>query len=182
MLSAHDVARELRTRLPDAGAVKVHKLAYYCQGWCAAWTGDSMFFEEIEAWANGPVVAHLWHDEKRNRPRPPAQNLRDEHLAVLDYVVDRYGRFSGLELVRKTHLEDPWRDISESDDACTAANPPITVDALIRWFRQDDEFRSHRADVARLRDRRDLYGFEGPAMPDDLRDTTLRLLDRRVST
>jgi Protein of unknown function (DUF4065) len=63
ILSAHDVARELRQRLPYAGDVKIHKLAYYCQGWHVAWTGEPMFREAVEAWTNGPVVAHgsqLW--------------------------------------------------------------------------------------------------------------------------
>lgn len=91
MTSAHDVARELRQRLADAGDVKVHKLAYYCQGWHLAWTGAPMFREVIEAWTNGPVVADLWHDEQRGRARPPIQRLTDEQVAVVDYVVGRYG-------------------------------------------------------------------------------------------
>ena len=49
MLSAHDVARELRQRLPDPGDVKIHKLAYYCQRWHLARTGEPMFPEAIEA-------------------------------------------------------------------------------------------------------------------------------------
>lgn len=176
MLSAHDVARELRRRLPDAGDVKVHKLAYYCQGWHLAWTGEPIFGEAIEAWTNGPVVADLWHDEKRGRPRPPGQRLTNEQVATVDYVVGRYGGSTGRELVRRTHLEDPWRDVSEDEDAFATANPEITNEALRAWFSTDEDYVAHRDAVTRLRERRDIYGFDGPAIPDDLRDATLRIL------
>jgi uncharacterized phage-associated protein len=177
MLTAHDVARALRQRLPDAGDLKVHKLAYYCQGWHLTWTGEPMFGEAIEAWTNGPVVADLWHDEKRDRPRPEARPLTDAQLAVIDYVVDRYGDCSGQELIRRTHLEDPWRDASEDEDAFGTENPVITTEALRAWFSRDEQYRAHRDAVAHLCARRDIYGFEGPAIPDDLRDATLRMLD-----
>ena len=180
MLSAHDVVRELRERLPEAGDVKLHKLAYYCQGWHLAWTGQAMFSEPVEAWANGPVVADLWHDEKRRRLRPPAQPPDDGQFAVIDYVVGRYGRYTGRELVRKTHLEDPWRDVSESEDSFAAANPEITHESLRAWFSQDDEYLAHRSAVTALRERRDVYGFEGPAMPEDLREATLRIVSERT--
>lgn len=176
MLSAHDVARELRHRQPSAGDVKIHKLLYYCQGWHVASTGKPMFSEPIEAWTNGPVVADVWRDERRDRDRPPARQPDDEQLGVIDYVVGRYGRCTGRELVRQTHLEDPWRDVSESEASFGTQNPAITDDALRVWFSQDEEYLTHRAAVARLRDRRDVYGFEGPAMPDDLRLATLRVL------
>lgn len=176
MLSAHDVAAELRQRLSQAGDVKIHKLVYYCQGWHVAWTGEPMFREPIEAWTNGPVVAELWHDEKRSRSRPPGQRLGDTQVVVIDYVIGRYGAFTGRELIRKTHLEDPWRDVSENDDTFTTANPEITHEALRAWFSGDEEYLAHRAAVTRLRERRDIYGFDGPAMPDDLRQATLRML------
>ena len=180
MLSAHDVVRELRARLPEAGDVKVHKLAYYCQGWSLAWTGRPMFSEPIEAWANGPVLADVWHDEKRKRLLPPAHEPDDGELAVIDYVVGRYGRYTGRELVRKTHLEDPWRDVSESEDSFAAANPEITHESLRAWFREDDEYVAHRAAVAALREGCDVYGFEGPPMPDGLREATLRIVSERT--
>ncbi len=176
MLSAHDVVQELRRRLPDAGDMKIHKLAYYCQGWHVTWLGKPIFEEPIEAWDQGPVVADLWHDEKRDRPRPATQNLGDEQLAVINYVVDRYGHHSGSTLKRMTHLEDPWREVTEADHSFTVANPEITHDRLAAWFRSDDDFESHHAEVRRLRERRDIYGFDGPAINDDLREATLRVL------
>jgi len=174
MLSAHDVARELRRRLPAAGDLKIYKLAYYCQGWHLAWTGRPMFEEAMEAWAMGPVVADLWHDEDKGRPRPQARQPDDQAVAVLDYVVTRYGGLSGHDLARMTHSEDPWRNATEIDDAFSVQNPEITHSAMRDWFQQDDEFRSHRQLTARLG--KDCDGLTDPVLPDGLREATLRAL------
>jgi len=175
MLSAHDVARELRRRLPDAGDLKIHKLVYYCQSWHVTWLGEPMFHERLEAWANGPVVADLWHDERGNRPRPAEGPLGDQHLAVVDYVVSRYGRHSGAELARMTHLEDPWREVSEADSGFRVANPEITVDRLIAWFSADEEYLAHQKELAQLIGRRDARRSEGEAS-EALDEATLRAL------
>ena len=159
-VSAHDVADALRQRLRDVGVVKLHKLLYYVQGWHIAHTGKPMFTEAIKAWANGPVIADLWADEKHGRGRPAPRQLGPSLLATIEYVVDRYGEFSGAELIRLTHAEDPWRDISESDDALVAANPEITHEALAGWFTRDEQFVRHRAEVDRLRQRTEIYSFE----------------------
>jgi len=135
-VSAHDVAREVRRRLPSAGAVKIHKLLYYCQEWHLAWTGAPLFGQEIEAWANGPVVADLWHDEDKAREAPPPADLPEDALETVGYVVSRYGRLSGKELIRLTHGERPWLDVSESD---AWRSPVISHEALAQFFAADDE-------------------------------------------
>lgn len=182
MLSAHDVARELRARQPSVGALKVHKLAYYCQGWHLARTGRPMFEEAIEAWARGPVVADLWHDENKARPTREGSTPTDEELATIEYVLDRYGRHSGTELIRMTHAEDPWREVSESDTPFVAANPPIEHAALLSWFRSDDEYREHVAEAEELSRRRDVYGLREGSLPEDLSSATLRALEARSSS
>jgi uncharacterized phage-associated protein len=133
--SAHDVARELRRRLGHAGDVKIHKLLYYCQGWHLAWFGDPAFSEVIEAWANGPVVEALWRDEKYGRSVPDPHPLNGAVLGTVEYVVSRYGNLTGKELIRLTHEEDPWRDVSES----IVWSEDIEHDALIRFFKSDED-------------------------------------------
>jgi uncharacterized phage-associated protein len=152
-VSAHDVAAELRRRFDDdPGVVKIHKLLYYAQGWHLTWAGEPLFRERIEAWANGPVVADLWHDEKRNRPRPASQALVGAQLATIDYVVERYGRYAAKDLIRRTHDEDPWRDASEADaNGWGLQNPEIDHKALRRWFEDDDEYVARTAEAERLR-------------------------------
>jgi uncharacterized phage-associated protein len=152
-VSAHDVAAELRRRFDyDPGVVKIHKLLYYAQGWHLTWAGEPLFREKIEAWANGPVVADFWHDEKKNRRRPESRVLAGAQLATVDYVVDRYGRYTAKDLIRRTHDEDPWREASEADaNGWGLENPEIVHEALRRWFESDDEYLARTAEVDRLR-------------------------------
>jgi uncharacterized phage-associated protein len=167
-VSAHDVADDLRRRLPGLGVVKLHKLLYYAQGWHLTWLGEPLFREQIKAWANGPVVAKLWADEKHGRGRPQPEELRGNQIAILDYVVGRYGSFTGKDLIRLTHTEDPWRSIGESDDPGAAADPVINHEALRSWFENDEEYVEREADLARLRERTDIYGFGPLEMTPDL--------------
>jgi uncharacterized phage-associated protein len=160
-VSAHDVADELRRRLGDVGAVKLQKLLYYAQGWHIAHTGAPMFKETIKAWAKGPVVADVWADEAHERGRPVRRALDDASLATLEYVIERYGALSGRDLIRMTHDEGPWRDVSESDDSAAPENPEITHEALARWFRNDEQYKWFQNEVDRLRKRTDIYSF-GP--------------------
>jgi uncharacterized phage-associated protein len=147
------VAAELRRRFNhDPGVVKVHKLLYYAQGWHLTWTGEPLFRERIEAWTNGPVVADLWHDEKKDRPRPENRLLTGAQLATVDYVVDRYGRYTARDLIRRTHEEDPWREASEADaNGWGLENPEMGHAALRRWFEHDEEHLARTAEVERLR-------------------------------
>jgi hypothetical protein len=77
-------------------------------------------------------------------------------------------------LIDKTHAEDPWREIAESDDPSVAADPRITDEALRRWFEKDPERVAHVAGVARLRARRDIDPFG----PRPLTEEQLTIIDR----
>lgn len=175
-VSAHDVADEFRSQLRDVGVAKLHKLLYYAQGWHLAFTGKPLFREPLKAWANGPVVADLWADEKHERGRPARQELGDRALAAVEFVVERYGHLSGRELIRMTHDEDPWRDISESDDPGVAANPEITEESLLRWFRNDEHYIRYQRDVERHRARTDIYSFGPLEVTPDLEASVARAL------
>jgi uncharacterized phage-associated protein len=179
-VSGHDVARELRRRLPSAGVVKIHKLLYYCKAWSVAWNDDPLFAERIEAWAQGPVVADVWHDEHRGREAPAEQELIGAQLAVVDYVVRRYGDLSGEALRDRTHEEAPWREMTGADGQLVARNAEITNEALRRWFTSDAEYLAHHTEADRLRARRDIYAFAGDPLPPAVRSATERVLRERA--
>lgn len=130
-ISAHDVARELRSRLGGRlGGWKLHKLLYYCQGWHLALTESPMFRERIEAWDQGPVVASLWRAEKYGDHHPTPQELTESMRATVDLVLSRYGQKSGPELVDLTHKESPWivaRDLK-------GQNAELRPTTLARFF------------------------------------------------
>jgi uncharacterized phage-associated protein len=64
-VSAKDVAAYILQRLGPMTTMKLQKLLYYCQAWSLVWDEEPLFYEAIEAWANGPVVREVF-EEHRN--------------------------------------------------------------------------------------------------------------------
>ncbi|AMU25500.1 Protein of uncharacterised function%2C possible prophage protein [Mycobacteroides abscessus] len=95
-------------------AKSLQKLVYYGQAWSMVWDGKPLFLEPIEAWRDGPVVRRLYSAHYRQYsvsaiPGGNANALTGEEKAVLDSVLDFYGRLSCEELVDRTHREMPWQ-------------------------------------------------------------------------
>lgn len=61
MASVFDVAKYILSKTGKISTWKLQKLCYYSQAWELAWTGNSLFDEDFEAWANGPVCPELFH-------------------------------------------------------------------------------------------------------------------------
>jgi hypothetical protein len=94
-VSAHDVAAEIRRRLPGVPTKKLHKLLYYCQGHHLGTFGAPLFTETISAWDMGPVVGELWYREGRREPLPSGRELTEAQLNTVGYVLSRYGALTG---------------------------------------------------------------------------------------
>jgi len=73
-----------------------------------------IFPEEIEAWANGPVVRELYnvHRSKyslRTLRQGDAGVLTRKQRATVNAVLKFYGDKSSQWLKDLTHMEDPWK-------------------------------------------------------------------------
>ncbi|MEO7261315.1 MAG: type II toxin-antitoxin system antitoxin SocA domain-containing protein [Jatrophihabitantaceae bacterium] len=130
--SAHDVASEIRKRLPNVPVKKLHKLLYYCQGWHAASFGRPMFYESISAWDMGPVVGQLWFAEKQMGAAQVAQEMEEDALNTVGFVLSRYGALSGMELERLTHSEPPWQEADAGREP--HGSQKIEIEAMLRFF------------------------------------------------
>ena len=134
MASVRDVAQYILERLGPLTSMKLQKLVYYSQAWSVVWDDDVIFGEEIQAWANGPVVRDLW-EANRGQFRINAVeggnsgHLSDTHRATVDRVLAFYGSKDAQWLSDLTHMEDPWRDAFEQHQ-----NAPITPEALSIYY------------------------------------------------
>lgn len=114
MASVHDVAAYILTKRRPITAMKLQKLVYYSQAWSLVWDEAPLFEEQIEAWANGPVVRELY---ERHRgafkvdlwPTGKPSNLTASEIDTIDQVMKYYGNMSSQELSNRTHQEEPWR-------------------------------------------------------------------------
>lgn len=138
-MSAHDVAAAIRHRLPGVGTMKLHKLLYYCQGHHLAQVGRPLFGETISAWDNGPVVGTLWKAEATGEPTSASEQLDNDALGTVEYVLGRYGALSGADLSRLTHQEDPWVHADQRRRERGVTRATITHDALLDWFTTADQ-------------------------------------------
>ena len=78
------------------------------------WGDDVLFPEEIEAWANGPLVRELYRVHRgRYRvsrlPKGKADALTDVQRESVDAVLAFYGDESPQWLSDLTHIAAPWQ-------------------------------------------------------------------------
>ena len=99
----------------DITQLKLQKLIYYAQAWWLANNNESLFKEDMEAWAHGPVAPSVWQEYKDNgwQSLPPIENFKlgTQYKAIegfLDSVYESYGKYSAKELEKLTHNEEPW--------------------------------------------------------------------------
>ena len=118
MATANDVAAYLlKTHFPDGVThLKMQKLLYYCQVWYAATFARPLFNDRIEAWVNGPVIPGFWSQHRydysirRDNVKGDSSKLGSTETQIADAVHKVYGKYTGVELSRFTHEEDPWRE------------------------------------------------------------------------
>jgi uncharacterized phage-associated protein len=114
MATVHDIAAFILGRRSPVTAMKLQKLVYYAQAWSLVWDEAPIFNEQIEAWANGPVVRELY-DLHRGMFKVTAWQgdpnaLTPSEEETIDRVLELYGGLSSQQLSNLTHQEKPWRD------------------------------------------------------------------------
>lgn len=113
-----DVAAYILDKMGEAiSTFKLQKLVFYSQAWSLVREEEALFPEEIQAWANGPVVPALFEKHRTIRkvssgffPDANPNFLSEEQKETIDKVIDLYGDKDTQWLVSLTHMEDPWKD------------------------------------------------------------------------
>jgi uncharacterized phage-associated protein len=137
--NVNDVAASILERLGTIDTWRLQKLVYYSQAWHLARFGEPLFDDEIQAFANGPVVRHLYETHKgvfaisrwsAGSPERLGARSRD----VIDWVLDRYGSFSGDRLSRMTHAEAPWKLARGGIPESAPSNAPIEQSVMATYY------------------------------------------------
>jgi len=117
MARVEDVGAYILESLGRITAMKLQKLAYYCQAWSLVWEEGPLFDDEIQAWANGPVSPRLYQRHRGGFEIASidgdASALSASERAVVDDVLKFYGDKSSQWLSELTHKEEPWRRARE---------------------------------------------------------------------
>lgn len=96
--------------------LKLQKMLYYLQGFFIAAFDKKLFEESIEAWQYGPVVREAYFHFK-DFGAAAIVLKGDENIIGLPLsenqlfqeVMQEYGQFSAIKLMKMTHEELPWK-------------------------------------------------------------------------
>jgi uncharacterized phage-associated protein len=139
VVRADDVAAYILGELGPMSAMKLQKLAYYSQAWHVVWEEEALFPEQVEAWANGPVVPALYEKHRGlftivDWPDGNAHNLAEPEATSVDAVLEFYGHEKAVWLSELTHREDPWVNARVGLGAGERGNEVIPLDAMAEYY------------------------------------------------
>ncbi len=111
--NVNDVARYIIENHGPMTAMKLQKLLYYCQAWSLVWDEQPMFDDEIEAWANGPVIPTIYSQHRgtfkiEKWSSGDTSKLSKDAIETIEGVMSFYGDKTAQWLSDLTHQEDPW--------------------------------------------------------------------------
>lgn len=122
MADVKEVAKYIINRLP-VDNLKLQKLLYYSQAvYLVLHEGNPLFSDDIEAWIYGPVVRSIYKEYKKHGVDIIKQNqeeqisLTSDEIEAIDFALEYYGRFTGPELINRTHQEAPWKSNFDSSN------------------------------------------------------------------
>ena len=134
-----DVAAYILEKKGSMTTMKLQKLVYYSQAWSLVWDEKRLFEEDIEAWANGPVVRNLF-DYHRGMYEISSMPLGNSHLLgqeqrdTVDAVLEYYGDQPAQWLIDLTHMEDPWIQTRRGLPLQERGNRVIPLDVIADYY------------------------------------------------
>lgn len=142
MANVFDVAEYILQRLGEMSAMKLQKLVYYSQAWHLTWHEQPLFSEQIEAWANGPVVRDLYTAHRGNFRVTPGQfagsasirDMQSHEVESINKVLAFYGDKDPQWLSNLTHMEEPWRAARQGVPDGERSDNPITLESMIEYY------------------------------------------------
>ncbi len=137
-ISARDVAAYILQKEGEMTAMKLQKLLYYCQAWSLVWDEQPIFDEQIEAWANGPVVRTVFHEHRNqfkvSRIEGNPELLNPTQKGTIDAVLDYYGDKDSQWLSELTHMEEPWKKARGSRPPGVRSNEVISHASMMDYY------------------------------------------------
>ena len=139
-VSVFDVANYILDKKGFMTAMKIQKLVYYSQAWSLVWDEEELYQEEIQAWANGPVVKDLYiahRGEFRIRRQfddGDKNKLSPRQQSNVDKVLDFYGNKSSQWLSDLTHNELPWIISRNGLAASERGDKEITTSSMAEYY------------------------------------------------
>ena len=119
--------------------LKLQKLLYLAQGYSYAFHDEPLFADDMEAWVHGPVVPNVYHIYKDYHFNPISINYEliefdQKALEVLNYVLEKYGKYDAKYLEEMTHYQEPWILSREGLDPDERSDKTIAKQNIASYF------------------------------------------------
>lgn len=131
---------------PSLTNLKLQKLLYYVQAWSYGIHQRPFFSEneQFQAWIHGPVnrtiydrfepTKLLYSELTMSDRRQDAKDLDDEGKEFVDFILENYMKFTGVQLEAMTHREDPWIQAREGIAPTARCEKIISPDAMVKFY------------------------------------------------
>ncbi len=142
MANVFDVAKYILTEIGEVSTMKLQKLCYYAFVDRMATSGERLFKEHFEAWANGPVCRDLFKVHKGkftcSASMIPNDLLTDDltqaEMSSINRTIEKYGQMTGTELGEQTHNEKPWLDARKGLPLAARCTNRITLNSIKEYY------------------------------------------------
>jgi len=141
-VTVFDVAVYILEEMGNMSAMKLQKLVYYCQAWNLVWEEKPLYNENIEAWANGPVVPKLYQAHRQIfevssemfSNKGNSDNLTPTQKKNIDKIIKFYGDKSSKWLSELTHKEAPWMIARKGLKDLERGNNIISLNNMMEYY------------------------------------------------
>lgn len=141
MYSAARIAECILNECGSLSTMKLQKLVYYSQAAHLVYEGAPLFNEDIQAWANGPVVPALFRLHRRKfvvergfLGTATLDELDESAVRSVERVLKVFGDKTGAELSALTHSEKPWVNAREGYAPEARCDVVITPEAIRSYY------------------------------------------------
>lgn len=123
----------------DVTPLQLQKMLYYTQACFIIFYNRFAFPDECEAWVHGPVYRNLYEKYKDYKYDSISSSveipkLKSDEEAILNLVIEYFGRYSGKILEFFTHKELPWLKAREGLDKNAPSNRIIDNELIFEYF------------------------------------------------
>ncbi len=130
--------------------LKLQKLLFYCDAYCLAFFGEELISDKFEAWVHGPVCRRVYDQLKEKSALYTDMSYSeipgvDEDAAfdalpmdvkdLLNDVLGNLTQWSGIELERATHREQPWIEARRGYGEADKCNVEISKETTRDFYR-----------------------------------------------
>ena len=141
MYSAEDIYDHLWRKYGVSDSTQRHQLSFYCHAWCLVTQSRPLtepYRPIVRAWASGPVVGGYYFDQPgwckagTGGTYTCLDSATSKDDAVIERVMESYGKLDPEELGKLVRSEDPWRQAF--DGTSDEYSPVISDAAILRYY------------------------------------------------